>query len=150
MSAVLFWPRSDNTAELHRIYRSEPAEDASIQKKLTEIKVFEDKYLVLTHYSRILDEASDLLKDAKISAYEKSSRDNGYDDLDQIVSMTHLQELPEHVNTTSRQTWAQKRFLTALHSYKSKAPSPIESYDCQSFENDQREKPLSVLCQYES
>ena len=24
-------------------------------------------------------------------------RDNGYDDLDQIVSMTHLQELPEHV-----------------------------------------------------
>ena len=47
-------------------------------------------------FSRILDKVSDLLKDAKISAYEKSFRDNGYD-LDQIVSMTHLQELPEHV-----------------------------------------------------
>ena len=52
---------------------------------------------MLRHYSRILDEVSDLLKDAKISAYEKSFRGNGYDDLDQIVSMTHLQELPEHV-----------------------------------------------------
>ena len=119
------------------------------RKNLTEIKVFEDKYLALRHYSRILDEVSDLLKDAKISAYEKSFRDNGYDDLDQIVSMTHLQELPEHVNTTSRQTWTQKRFLTALDSYKSKAPNPIESYDSQSFENDQREKPPSVLCKYE-
>ena len=51
--------------------------------------------------------------------------------------------------STSRQTWALKRFLTALDAYKSKAPSPIESYDCQSFENDQREKPPSVLCKYE-
>ena len=62
------------------------------------MKVFEDKYLALTHYSSILDEVSDLLKDAKISAYEKSFRDNGYDNLDQIVSMAYLQELPEHVN----------------------------------------------------
>ena len=67
-----------------------------IQKKLTEIKVFEYKYLALRHYIRILYEVSDLLKDAKISAYEKSFRDNGYD-LDQIFSMTHLHELPEHV-----------------------------------------------------
>ena len=46
-----------------------------------------------------MDKVSDLLKDAKISDYEKSFRDNGYDDLDQIVSMTHedLQELLEHV-----------------------------------------------------
>ena len=64
-----------------------PPENASIQKKLTEIKVFGDKYLALIHYSSILDEVSDLLKDAKISAYEKSFRDNanGHDDLDQIV-----------------------------------------------------------------
>ena len=67
------------------------------RKKLTEIKVFENKYFALRHYSSILDEVSDLLKDAKISAYEKSFRDNSYDDLGQIVSMTHLQELPEHV-----------------------------------------------------
>ena len=53
------------------------------RKKFTEIKVFEDKYLALRHYSSILDEVSDLLKDAKISAYVKSFRDNGCDDLDQ-------------------------------------------------------------------
>ena len=44
------------------------------RKKFTEIKVFEDKYLALRHYSSIIDEVSDLLKDAKISAYEKSFR----------------------------------------------------------------------------
>ena len=47
-----------------------------------------------------------------------------------------------------------KRFLTALDAYKSKfkvkvAPSPIESHECQISENDQREKPPSVLCKYE-
>ena len=52
-------------------------------------------------------------------------------------------------SSTSRQTWAQKRFLAALDAYKSKSQSPIESYDCQSFENDQKEKPKSVLCKYE-
>ena len=67
---------------LAQIYRSELAENASIPKQLTEIKVSEDKYLALRH-SSILDEVSDLLKDAKISAYEKSFRHNGYNDLDQ-------------------------------------------------------------------
>ena len=47
------------------------------------------KYLAQRHHSSILDEVSDLLKDTKISAYEKSFRDNGDDDIDQIVSMTH-------------------------------------------------------------
>ena len=115
------------------------------RKKLTEIKVFKYKYLALRHYSRILDEVSDLLKDAKISAYEKSFRDNGYD-LYQIVSMTRLQELPEHVQLLDKPGHRKDFSQTALDAYKSKAPSPIESYDCQSFENDQREKPPSVLC----
>ena len=45
-----------------------------------------------------------------------------------------------------------KRFLAALDTYKSKvkvAASPIESHECESSENDQREKPPSVLCEYE-
>ena len=45
-------------------------------EKATEIKVFEDKYFALRHYSSLLDEVSDLLKDAKISACEKSFRDS--------------------------------------------------------------------------
>ena len=46
-----------------------------------------------------MDKVQDLLKDSKISDYEKSFRDNGCTNLDQIVSMTHevLQQLLEHV-----------------------------------------------------
>ena len=33
MSAVLFWPRSDNTAELYKITSGLSTENASIQKK---------------------------------------------------------------------------------------------------------------------
>ena len=101
-----------------------------------------------------MDKVSDLLKDTKIPDYEKSFRDNGYDDLDQIVSMTHedLQELLEHVQLLDK-PGHKKRFLTALDAYKSKvAPSPTESHECQNSENDQsrqREKPPSVLCKYD-
>ena len=41
-----------------------------MQKRLTEIKVFEDKYLTLRHNS-IMDQVSDLLKDANVSDHEK-------------------------------------------------------------------------------
>ena len=62
--------------------------------------------------------------------------------------MTHqdLQELLERVQLLDKPGY-KKRFLTALDAYKSKAaPSPIESHECQSSENDQsrqREKPPS-------
>ena len=95
-----------------------------------------------------MDEVSDLLRDAKTSDYEKSFRDNGYDKLDQIISI--VRSFPNMFNFST--TWAQKRFFAALDAYKSKvkvAPSPIESHEYQSFENDQREKPPSVLCKYQ-
>ena len=92
-----------------------------------------------------MNQVSDLLKDAKVSNYEKSFRDNCYDDLDQTVSKTHedLQESPKHVQLLDKPR-NKKGFLAALDVYKSKvkvALSPIKSHECQISENDQRQKP---------
>ena len=90
------------------------------RKNIIEIKVFEGKYLALRHYSIIMDEVSDLPKDAKISDYEKSFRDNGYDEENQIVSMTY-EDLRSFQNMFNFSTnLAQKRFLTSLDAYKVK------------------------------
>ena len=99
---------------MHRYRKNLQKLKFSIQKKLTEIKVFEDKYLALRHYSSILDEVSDLLKDAKISAIEKSFRDNGYDDFNRPDNRLadSLDDSPSGASrpcSTSQQTWAQKK-----------------------------------------
>ena len=58
--------------------------------------------------------------------------------------MTHLREFPEHVQLLDKPGHKNDSSQPLKVS-----PSPIESYACQSFENDQREKPPSVLCKYE-